>query len=215
MKNALLTLFALAATVCFHAEDAVKPTEKILFDGKTLTDWEHVDVGGSKEAVVEEGSIVIPQSDSLSGVVYKKLKELPVMDYEITLEAKRVQGVDFFCGLTFPVGSHDTSVTLVLGGWGGGLTGISNIDGLDASENSTSSVQRYEDDKWYKVRVMIAAKEIRAWLDEKEIINVETEGKKLSLRPGPIESFPGFSLTTYGTEGHIRNIKVTPRKGAL
>ena len=38
------------------------------------------------------------------------------MDYELRLEAKRVEGGDFFCGLTFPVGKE--YCTLILGGWG-------------------------------------------------------------------------------------------------
>jgi hypothetical protein len=192
------------------SEAKTEPKAKSLFDGKTLTGWETVDVGGSGEVSVEEGAILIAQGESLTGLIYKDLKSLPLVNYEITLEAKRTRGVDFFCGLTFPVGSHETSVTLVMGGWGGSVTGISRIDGLDADENSTSSFQRYADDTWYKLKVQVRAKEIKAWLDEKEIVNVDTEGKKLGLRPGPIESYPGFSLTAYNTEAHLRNIQIKP-----
>jgi hypothetical protein len=218
MKLFTLALsFILTASV--SAQEAAKApatqsagTEVKVFDGKSLDGWETVDIGGSGEVAVEEGAIVIPQGESLTGLVFKKLKELPVVDYEISLEAKRTRGVDFFCGLTFPVGNHETSVTLVLGGWGGSVVGISSIDGMDASENSTSSFQRFADNQWYKLRVQVRAKEIKAWLDEKEVINVDTEGKKLGLRPGPIESYPGFSLCTYNTTGHIKGLKITKLK---
>jgi hypothetical protein len=206
-------LFLSVLTSLLLAEEA-KPAAattsaaKPLFDGKTLAGWKRVDIGGSGQVSVEEDCMVFSQGESLTGVVYEKLKELPVTDYEISLEAKRTSGLDFFCGLTFPVGSHDCSVTLVLGGWGGGVVGISSIDGLDASENDTTSYQRFEDDRWYKLRVQVTKKEIKAWLDEKEIISQELEGKKLSLRVGPIENYPGLSLTAYNTEAYLRNIQL-------
>ncbi len=42
--------------------------------------------------------------------------EFPKTDYEVTLEARRVDGFDFFCALTLPAGEERFSV--VLGGWG-------------------------------------------------------------------------------------------------
>lgn len=44
---------------------------------------------------------------------------------------------EFFCGLTVPVRTGTECVSLIVGGWGGSLVGISSIDGLDASETST------------------------------------------------------------------------------
>ncbi|MBN2588491.1 MAG: hypothetical protein JXA96_01410 [Sedimentisphaerales bacterium] len=51
---------------------------------------------------------------------------LVTMSYEITLEAMRVEGSDFFCGLTFPV--DENPCTLIPGGWGGTLCGLSCIN---------------------------------------------------------------------------------------
>ena len=48
--------------------------------------------------------------------------EMPRMGYEISLEAMRVEGSDFFCGLTFPVGKDYLS--LIVGGWGGRRGGV-------------------------------------------------------------------------------------------
>ena len=214
MKSALsfLTLscfsvFALAADPVptkTAAKDAI-----ILFDGKSLNNWEKVDVGGSGEVSLEDGELIIAQGESVSGAVYKKVQELPLQNYEISLETMRVEGADFFCGLTFPVGDLKTCLTLVLGGWGGAVTGISSIDKMDASENSTSSFQRFADNTWYKVRLQVTPKEIHVWIDGKEVVNVDIEGKKLGVRPGPIESYLPLSLTTYQTRAAYKNIKVT------
>ena len=214
MKSALSFLTLSCFSVFALAADPV-PTKTaskdaiVLFDGKSLSNWEKVDVGGSGEVSLEDGELIIAQGESVSGAVYKKAQELPLQNYEISLETMRVEGADFFCGLTFPVGDLKTCLTLVLGGWGGAVTGISSIDNMDASENSTSSFQRFADNTWYKVRLQVTPKEIHVWIDGKEVVNVDIEGKKLGVRPGPIESYLPLSLTTYQTRAAYKNIKVT------
>lgn len=207
MKSTLVILSILIASLSLTADETKSIT---LFDGKSLDDWQVVDIGGSGEVAVENGSMVIRMGDSISGAVYKKADKLPVTNYEITLEARRTQGVDFFCGLTFPVGNLKTCATLILGGWGGSVTGISSIDGMDASENSTGTYQRYEDNKWYRVRLRVTPKNLSAWVGDQQVIDVDIEGKKIGVRPGPIESYLPLSLTTFATEAEIRNIKLSP-----
>lgn len=207
--NHLIAFTCFAFALVSFAADAPKADTFVLFDGKSLTDWEPVDVGGSGEVTLEDGEMIINQGDSITGIVYQKAAELPLQNYEITLETMRVSGVDFFCGLTFPVGDLKTCLTLVMGGWGGAVTGISSIDNLDASENNTSSYQRFKDETWYQVRLRVTPKEIKVWLDGKEIINADIEGKKLGVRPGPIESFLPLSFTTYQTTAAIKNVKLT------
>ena len=46
----------------------------------------------------------------MTGITYTN--PLPRTDYEVTLEAMRVEGSDFFCGLTFPVGSNSCSLVV-------------------------------------------------------------------------------------------------------
>ncbi len=208
MKTFVLLLLALL--VLSKAGSAEALNQIVLFDGKTLDDWQIVDIGGSGEVLLEDKSMIIRMGDSISGAVYKKAKDLPLTNYEITLEARRTQGVDFFCGLTFPVGDLKTCATLVLGGWGGSVTGISNIDGMDAAENSTGTYQRYEDDKWYKVKLRVTPKNISAWVGDKKVVDLDTEGKKISVRPGPIESYLPLSITTFATEAEIKDVKLKP-----
>ena len=101
-----------------------------LFDGKTLNGWLETDFAGKGEVKVEDGKLFLG-SGFMTGVTYTN----PVlrMNYEITLETMRLDGADFFCGLTFPVGEKPCSH--IVGGWGGGVVGLSNIDGEDAANN--------------------------------------------------------------------------------
>ncbi len=182
--------------------------EWVLFDGKTLDEWEIVDIGGSGQVEVEGGLMIINQGDSLSGVVYKKAAELPMTNYEISLSAKRLQGVDFFCGLTFPIGSEKTCATLVCGGWGGSVTGISSIDGMDASNNATGSYQKYVDDVWYQIRLRVTPKNISVWINDHQVVDQDIENRKIGLRPGPIESYQPLAISTYNTTAAIRNVRL-------
>lgn len=213
MKLPLLTLLLSAALTATAQEAPAKTapvaeamTQWVLFDGKSLKDWEPVDIGGSGEVTLEGGQMIIAQGDSLSGVVYKKAAELPLTNYEISLQAKRLQGVDFFCGLTFPVGKLDRCASLILGGWGGSVTGISSIDDLDAANNATGSYQRYDDDKWYNVRLRVTPTNLSAWVDDKQVVDIDIKERKVSLRAGPMEAYAPLSLTTYNTMAALRNV---------
>ncbi|MDZ4405742.1 DUF1080 domain-containing protein [Prosthecobacter sp.] len=219
MKYPTLTVLLVLGAAFAAAEDKPAqpaaatpeaPKEFVLFNGKSLDDWETVDVGGSGIVEMEGGVMIINQGENVSGAIYKKAATLPTTNYEITLEAKRLQGVDFFVGLTFPVGDVKHCATLICGGWGGSVTGISSIDGFDASDNNTSSYQRYKDDEWYAIKLRVTPDNLSAWLGEKQIIDEDIKDKKISVRPGPMESYLPLSLTTFNTTSAIRNIKLTP-----
>lgn len=207
----LLSALSLLLVSSLVAQEGVKEapakTEWVLFDGKSMANWEAVDMGGSGEVTVEGGQMVINQGESLSGVVYKKVEELPLTNYEITVQAKRLQGVDFFCGLTFPIGDLKKCATLVCGGWGGSVTGISSIDDLDAANNATGTYQRYEDDKWYTIRLRVTPENLSVWVDEKQVVDQDIKGRKVALRQGPIDAYAPLSLTTYNTMAAIKSVR--------
>ena len=142
-----LTLTAVPGAVVADPTKAVNGAGKAdekgwqsLFDGKTLGNWKRTEYAGGGEVRVEKSfrggppSIVVTAGEHLSGINWTK--DAPKTNYEISLEAMKIEGNDFLCGLTFPVG--DSFATLIMGGWGGGVTGISNIDNSDASENPTT-----------------------------------------------------------------------------
>ena len=133
--------------------------------------------------------------------------EVPKPPFELELMAKRIDGTDFFCAVTFPARSVDECVTLVVGGWGGGTVGISSIDGKDASDNETTTYGKFETDVWYKIRLVRKVERIETWIDGKKMIDVDTTGKKLSLREGSISECAPFGLATWQTTGVVRNVR--------
>ncbi|HXG47947.1 MAG TPA: family 16 glycoside hydrolase, partial [Methylomirabilota bacterium] len=128
-----------------------------LFDGRTLRGWVVSDYAGTGLVKVEDGALVLEQG-VMTGVTWTN--ELPRMNYEISLEAMRVQGSDFFCGLTFPVGEDPCS--LIVGGWGGGVVGLSSLDGQDAANNDTTKYLSFETKRWYAIRVRVEPHRIQA-----------------------------------------------------
>src|SRR4029079_796824 len=105
-----------------------------LFDGKTLKNWKATEFGGEGEVSVDEGRIGVRSGATLSGVTWSG-GELPHSNFEIELDAMKLDGSDFFLGLTFPYKKECAS--LILGGWGGGIIGISSVNGEDAANNET------------------------------------------------------------------------------
>ncbi|MEO7298675.1 MAG: DUF1080 domain-containing protein, partial [Verrucomicrobiota bacterium] len=113
-----------------------EPSEKTLFNGKDLSGWKKTDFGGHGEISVQDGEIRIEMGAELTGINWTNAEVLPKINYEIELDAMKRQGSDFFCGLTIPFSNSFCS--FIVGGWGGGVVGISSVNGADASENDTS-----------------------------------------------------------------------------
>jgi len=211
---AVLLVGISAVTVSAQKEKSAtsaKPAAKVavgqsLFDGKTLAGWAVTDFAGHGEVKVENGELMIDSGLALSGVTFTN--PTPKMDYEVTLEGKKLSGNDFFCGLTFPYGTN--SCTFVLGGWGGAITGLSSVDGADASENETTKFMKFDKDKWYAVRVKVAQKRIEAWVDDEKLVDLDTADKKIEMRPGEIELNVPFGLATYQTGAAFRNVRLQP-----
>jgi hypothetical protein len=190
-----------------QAKSAEPAKEVKLFDGKTLKGWEIVkkyDFERHGKVAVENGEIVLPAGNSMTGIVWKGEK-LPTSNYEISLDARRREGSDFFCGLTFPV--KDSFVSLVLGGWGGSLTGISSVDGFDASENETTGWTEFENGKWYAVRVRVTKDRLQAWVDKEQIVDVEITDRDLDVR-WEMEPCQPLGIATYETTGGAKNIRL-------
>src|SRR3982751_1205845 len=77
------------------------PKEIVLFDGKTLKNWKVTEFGGQGEASGEDGKIIVRSGSTLSGINWVG-PDLPTSNYEIEVDAMKLDGSDFFLGLTFP-----------------------------------------------------------------------------------------------------------------
>lgn len=174
-----------------------------LFDGETLDNWEITQFGTQGTVQVSEGNIVLGMGDGCTGVTYTG--NLPRMNYEVSLEAKKVSGNDFFCGMTFPVDSSYCS--LIVGGWGGPVVGLSSIDGRDGSDNQTTTLKKFEKDTWYQIRLKVTPGKIEAWVDDEKLIDFATDGHQLSIRPEVLLSRP-FGICSWVTTAALRDIKI-------
>ena len=146
--------------------------------------------------------------DGCTGITWKG--DFPDTDYEVTLEAKKVDGNDFFCGMTFP--AREYPCTLIIGGWGGTVVGLSSINGLDASENETTINRSFEKDRWYRISLRVTVSKIEARIDDEIVIDFTTDGNILSIRP-EVELSKPFGIASWRTTAALRNIRVIPFPG--
>lgn len=181
-----------------------------LFDGHSLGNWRRTEYSGGGDVRVEEKfgddgpAIIVEPGATLSGIHYTG--PVPRSDYEVALDFMKIEGNDFACGLTFPVG--ESHATLVLGGWGGGTVGISCIDGMDASENETTTWLAFPEGRWFSVRTRVTADRLQAWLDDRQIVDAAITGRRITLRHGEISRSTPLGLATYQTRAAYRNIRL-------
>lgn len=207
MAMLILILVAVAGQVVINADDKTttkEPAWKSLFDGKTLKNWKSSAFGGEGEVAVDEGVIVMNQGSDITGITWTG-EQLPKMNYEVSLMAKRIDGSDFFCGLTFEV--NEDPCSLIVGGWGGGVVGISSLNGLDASSNETVNYESFEKGQWYHIRMRVSEIGLMAWIDDTVVVSVATKGKKISIRHEVEPSRP-FGICCYATTAGLKDIKI-------
>ena len=192
-------------------KDPVKPAADAnsLFNGKDLTDWKKTEFGGEGEVKVEKGSIHLDYGNPMTGITWAGKDKIPTLNYEIELEAMKVDGNDFFVGLTFPY--KDSHLTLILGGWGGFVSGISSFDHFDASENDTSFTVKFAKNKWYKVAVRVKEDHIVAILDGKKVVDTRIDGRKVHTRPEVDLSKP-LGICSFETRAAYKNIRLKKLK---
>lgn len=174
-----------------------------LFNGEDLKGWKETRFAGRGEIECNHHLLVLKSGDPFTGLNWTN--EFPNADYEISLEAMRLSGSDFFCGLTVPVGTNFCS--LIVGGWGGSLFGISSLDGMDASENETTKFQNFENDRWYRIRFLVTLSRLQVWIDQEMTIDTDITGKKISVRPGDIEMSEPLGLASWSTSAAYRDIQ--------
>jgi hypothetical protein len=197
-------LVLLTAAISGRADDP--PGTSALFDGRTLDGWKKVEPPRAGEVKASGGVISLGAGEPFTGVVCTR-NDLPVVDYELTYTARRTAGDDFFAAATFPVGP--SYLTLVNGGWGGSVTGLSSINGADASENETNRFVKYRNGTWYRFRVRVTRSSIRCQVDDKEIIAIDYEGQQLKTRL-EVRGCQPLGFASWRSSGEVRDIAIRP-----
>jgi len=180
---------------------------KILFDGSSLDNWAVTDYAGHGEVSLDgNGSVLLEFGIALTGIHWIGGK-LPRCNYEISWSAQKVAGTDFFGSLTFPyLNEH---ATLVLGGWGGALVGISCLDGFDASENMTATAHLFNTSQWYRCVLRVTDTHFKFWVDHEKLIDCDIQGRKISMRTGEIELSKPLGFSTFDTTGFIKDVRLS------
>jgi hypothetical protein len=204
----ILVVTLLSVTLTAIADEPAAEKWRPLFDGKSLTGWTATKFGGEGDVEVKDGVLMLHSGNDMTGVTFAG-KDLPTMDYELVVEAKRVKGNDFFATVTFPVGKSHCS--LVTGGWAGSVVGISSIEMRDASENDTTTLFNFKDNQWYKFRIRVVKDRIQAWIDDKNVVDVDIKGKPVSTR-AECELCRPLGIASWQTTGAIRDIRIRELK---
>ena len=87
------------------------------------------------------------------------------------------------------------------------MSGLSSLDGLDASENETTRVRDFVEGRWYTVRVRVTADRIQAWIDDESFADVKTTGRRISIRPEVQDSRP-LGIASWRTRAALRAIRL-------
>lgn len=162
------------------------------------------------EEAKKAGVLLIGPGEPFAIVKYEGKQPLLVDNYEISWEAMRVDGSDFFAALTFPVGSAEQCATFVNGGWGGWVTGVSCLQNLFANENETTGSLEFQQGRWYEFTLQVNHECLRALIDGKEQFKVGLKGKTISMHPSEIRKSMPLGFASYGSKGAIRNVRVRP-----
>lgn len=181
-----------------------------LLDGG-MDRWQPINFGGEGDVYFKDDELNLDYGNPLTGIKYKgdptSLFGEGLSNYVITLQAQRVEGVDMFLGLTFPVGTQG-HVSLVLGGWAGAITGLSNLDGLNASENPTTQYHAFEEKRWYDIKVQVTDEKIQCWLEDRVLVDIKRSDYKQYTTHGAVVDTKPFGMFSYDTWGKVRGMRV-------
>ena len=200
----LLMIPSMLSVASLSAESGVTVIDTLsLLDDNELVRWKVAPFAYEGDLDIRDGVLNTGWGSYLSGVVWKE--EPPGRtNYEIELEARYTHGRDFFLGLTLPVGDH--YCTWIVGGWGGTVVGISDIDGHSADDNETTLEMSFEKERWYRFKIRVMDERIQCWIDGESVIEVDTKRRQLNLRPGQIMRSVPLGLSSYDTVAEYRNM---------
>jgi hypothetical protein len=78
---------------------------------------------------------------------------------------------------------------------------------MDASENETTTLRKFEKERWYRICLIVKPDTIKAFIDDEKVVDFAINGKELSIRPEVQLSKP-FGIASWNTTAALRNIRV-------
>lgn len=195
-------------SLCWLSLGAALP---LLFGCAVKPAWQRIDLaaswrpfqfGGDGAHHSSADELTLEPGSPLTGGTFAVA--LPNDHYEIAFDARRITGIDFFCGLTFPVARGE--LTFVLGGWGGAVCGLSSLDGLDAAANATRTLRAFANGKDFDVRIRIEGESVRVWIDGEPFLSADLTGKDVAVR-AEVEPCRPFGFCCYLTTARISRLR--------
>lgn len=131
---------------------------------------------------------------------------LPSDTYRLTWQARRTKGSDFFSGVTFPI--RGSFATLIVGGWGGGVVGVSNIDNMSAVENESTQYLEFENDRWYRFELTVGKKTLAFKIDDEVYFDLKHDTHKYSVWWEQEQMTP-LGIANWHTASEIKELQIT------
>ncbi len=164
------------------------------------------DFGAEDTVTIAPDAVSLEPGAPLSGVTYTGA--LPTPPYTLAVEFTKRYGSDFPLAITFPVaGSH---LSLVLGGWGGTVCGLSSLDGLDAARNATRFVRAFPVGVRTRVELDVEAERVAVRLDGVPVLDVPLAGRAVGVR-AELEPCKPLGLAAFATATTIHSFRVRAR----
>lgn len=198
-----MRLAALATTVAVLHASCAAPAAWNQVDFSRA--WRPFRFGGDGAHRVASGELVLEPGAPLTGGTFDVA--LPRDRHELAFEARRISGIDFFCGLTFPTARGE--LTLVLGGWGGTVCGLSSLDGRDASDNETRTLRHFPEGRDVAVRIRVDGDDVRVFVDGAPFLAADLAGRQVSMR-AEVEPCRPFGFCCYLTTARLAGLRWRP-----
>jgi len=164
------------------------------------------DFGAEDAVAIEPTGVRLEPGAPLSGVTFTG--PLPTPPYTLAVEFTKRYGSDFPLAVTFPVaGSH---LSLVLGGWGGTVCGLSSLDGLDAARNATRFVHAFPAGVRTVVELDVEAERVAVRLDGVQVLDASLAGHAVGVR-AELEPCKPLGLAAFATATTIHRFRVLER----
>jgi alpha-L-arabinofuranosidase len=148
------------------------PDGKVLFESDFRNDtkgWKLLGTGAQWKA--QDGALrQTAEKESIRALAGKR----EWTDYTLTLKARKISGAEGFL-ILFRVNGNEDRTWWNLGGWG------NTQDAIEAGGSQDSKPGYIETDRWYDIKVEVAGKHVKCWLDGQLVHDIDFEsGGKIS-----------------------------------
>jgi len=180
--------------------------EWALFDGTKLDGWRVLDPRPPSRlrgpsVRLGGGRLVLDGGKRAAGIAWTGplLRE----NYELAVEAMRIERDGAFLAIVFPVG--DASCALVVGGPPG--TGLDTIDGQPLPRNPTRRDTWFDSGRLYKISIRVTRTRVAVRVDQNTLLEMPRAGHDFTT-PEWCSDFKPLGLLNWRTAAAVRSVRM-------